>query len=120
MKVRKAFSKFLKSSLENKLQLTEIQIRLLEELTREEIAERIQEADWFILEEEVQNDVSIYTLIDRVFICVCGKEPDHWHNGKIACCGDSDCCPDAIWDEPPDIEVEIAWNVGQIRQMFIR
>lgn len=101
--------------MENKLALSEVQIALLEDLNREQILERIDEAGWSILDEKTQNGISIFTLIDRVFVCVCGKEPVHWHNAKIACCGGSDCCPENV---PRDYELEIAWNVSRIRQML--
>lgn len=115
-KPRKRFLKFLTSSLENRLTMSETQIKLLEpEITEGEILDRIQAAEWSILEQRVENDVAVYSLIDSAFVCTCGNDPVHWHNGKMACCGGSDCCPEA---EPPDYELQIAWKLACIRNML--
>jgi hypothetical protein len=122
MRPRNPLSKFLRSSLESRLRLSATQIYFIEgrDLTDEEVFECANKAEWRVAAVEVQNNISIYHLVDPCFVCGCGLEPDHFHENNEACCGDSDCCPDAMWAEPPDIEVEIAWNVGQIRQRFIK
>lgn len=90
-----------------------VQINLIEpNITKEQIEEAIDKAKWRILEQRIQNEVIIYTLIDPCFICTCGEEPIHWHE-DMACCGGKDCCPEAGY---PDVEVEIAEKLASIRK----
>lgn len=112
MRPKKALTKFLRASLQTRMRLTEWQIRLLEpDITKEQIMERIEEADWCIVEEKVENGITVYSLIDRVFVCICVKEPIHWHNDEMACCGGSDCCPEAVY---VDYETQIVHKVAYI------
>ena len=115
MKPKKSLMKFLTASLQTKMRLTESQIGLLEQdLSKEKILQRIEDAQWEVLKEEEQNGATIYFLIDPFFICSCGHKPSHFHNKK-PCCGRQYCCPDLI---PIDYELEIAWNLACIREMF--
>lgn len=117
-KPKNSFQRFLKTSLENRLVLTSVQIKLLQpNITEEQIEEAIDKAKWRILEQRIQNEVTIYTLIDPCFICTCGKPPVHYHmeQTSMACCGDENCCPEA---DDTDIEVQIAEKLVSIRQML--
>lgn len=112
---KQGFLKFLRTSLENRLTLTTVQIKLLEpNITETQIEEAIAKAEWQILEQSTKNEVTTYKLIDPCFICSCGAEQDHWH-GDQACCGGNDCCPEAY---SPDVNVQIAEKVVGIRQML--
>ncbi|MCW3999517.1 MAG: hypothetical protein NWE93_04705 [Candidatus Bathyarchaeota archaeon] len=114
-KTKTSFERFLRASLENRLVLTTRQIQLIQpKITSYEVEEAISKAKWHIFEEKAQNGVTTYTLIDPSFICTCGQQPIHWHEDK-ACCGSDDCCPEA---QCPDVDVEIAWNIGKVRQML--
>ncbi len=114
MKPRKCFLKFLTSSLENKLVLSSTQISLLEpNLTEEQVRGYIDEAKWHILEQRTENGVQVYVIVDRGFVCTCGKDPVHWHYDE-ACCGREYCCPENSFD----VDVEIAMKVACIREML--
>ena len=116
MRPKKALTKFLSASLQTRMRLTALQVGFLEQnLSKEKILQRIEDAEWEVFKEEEQNGVTIYFLIDPLFICSCGHKPSHFHNKK-PCCGRQYCCPENEPPEPPDYELLIAQNVAHIRE----
>ena len=105
---------FLMMSPERKMRLTELQVRLIEcNLSHSQIVERVKEANWRIIREEVQNQIRIYYLKDNN-LCSCGQPATHSH-GEEPCCGGLECCTN---DDPSYQDLLTAQYVLSIKEVL--
>jgi hypothetical protein len=110
----KRFEKFLKTSLQSSLELTEDQIDLLSPgLSYTQILLAVENAGWAIQRSELLRNGLISYRLRKGRMCSCGEPCKHFHYDE-PCCGTEECCPEYPIETDPDIE--IASIISRIRE----